>query len=243
MNIPGLIYYIFGGCVIILVLAVVSNISVNVLIKQFTERALHHFQHRLAQETAKALEAFRSGVCEQMAVQERKSDSLAKLYAALIDLLRDGKGFVTSIDKGEPLLTEKTLLTVKSSSSSFCEQYRKQSLHFSDDFKAIMDGFIGEAEGIMDFFETHRRSNSRDSIERKKDNDQIRQTWTAFEDRISFIMEVARNEFRSRMQTPENVMKKWFNEAPVKPATAAMPATAVKPTLPAKPATAAKPRP
>jgi len=213
-----LLYYGVTGCIIVLFLAVVVNFSVNTIIRQLTERALHRFQERLAQETAKALAGFRAGVLEQMALQERKSDSLAKLYASLIDLTRDGKEFIANTAKGEPFATEKALRTFAEGSRSFGDQIRKQSLHFSDEFKVVMDGFIAEQESLIRRFETNWKQNSRDSLERKQDNEEIRQAWTKFEDRVGIIMEMTRNEFRGRAQTPEGVMRKWLNETQPKTA-------------------------
>ena len=198
MDMSSLIYYGLGGCVVFLGIVIVINFSVNVLIKQFTERALHNFQERLAQAVDNALADFQTGVVEQMALQESKSDSLAKLYSALIDLVRDGKGFVSSTGKSEPLVTDKTLRTLVGTSRLFFELNRKQSLHFSDDFRAVMEGFMAEQEATMLLFETHWNSNSRDPQEVKLANEQIRQAWTKFEDRVAAIMELMRHEFRNR---------------------------------------------
>jgi hypothetical protein len=217
MNLSDLVYFGITGCVIVLFVAVVVNFSVNNIIKQLTERALRHFQDRLNQETAKALVAFRSEICEQMALQERKSDSLARLYAALIDLLRDGKDFIKSLPLGEPFKTEKALRTFEEASHSFAEQIRKQGLHFSDEFKVIVEGFVAEQETLIRQFETQWKLNGRDSQARKLDNEDLRQTWTRFEDRMAVVMELTRNEFRGRTQTPENVMKKWLGEVTQKP--------------------------
>ncbi|GFO67345.1 hypothetical protein GMLC_09240 [Geomonas limicola] len=218
MNGTDLIYYGIAGCVIVLFLAVVVNYSVNTIIRQLTERALVRFQERLAQETAKALAGFRASICEQMAVQERKSDTLAKLYAMLIDLVRDGKEFVKSTGKGEPFRTEKALRTFEEASRSFGEHLRKQSLHFSDDYKALMDGFLAEQESLIKVFETRWKANGRDTDERKQDNEEIRQHWARFEDRVGVIMEHTRNEFRGKTATPESVMRKWLNEVQPKEA-------------------------
>jgi hypothetical protein len=217
MDVSGLVYYGIGGCVIFLILALVINLSLNMFIKQFTDRALTNFQERLAQATGKALLAFKEGVCEQMALQGSKTDGLAKLYSALIDLMRDGKAFAASVSKGEPLLSEKTLRTFEEASRSFNEQNRKQSLHFSDAFKSVMEGFAAEQEAVIHLFQTHWQSHSRESLERKQDNEEIRQAWTKFEDRVTAIMELMRNEFRSQVQAPESVMNKWLSDGPTKP--------------------------
>lgn len=216
MSGSDLITYGITGCVIVIFLAVVVNFSVNSIIKQLTERALHGFQTRLAQETANALAAFRTGVCEQMAMQERKSDTLAKLYASLIDLIRDGKDFVGSLGKGEAFKSEKTLRTFDEACRSFGEQIRKQGLQFSDEYKGVMDGFLLEQENLVRSFETQWKANGRDSDARKRDNEVIRQQWAHFEDRVAVIMEHTRNEFRGRTVTAESVMKKWLNDPPAK---------------------------
>lgn len=218
MNGSDLIYYGITGCVIVLFLALVVNYSVNTIIKQLTERSLVRFQERLAQETAKALAGFRASICEQMAVQERKSDTLAKLYAMLIDLTRDGKEFVKSAGAGEPTRAEKTLRTFEEASRSFGEQMRKHSLHFTDEYKALMDGFVAEQESLIKFFGTRWKNSGRDPEERKQGTEEIRQHWARFEDRVGVIMEHTRNEFRGKTATPESVMRKWLNETPDKEA-------------------------
>jgi cell division protein FtsL len=213
MELSNLMVYGIGGCVVVAVLILVLNFTVNVIIKQFTQRALHTFQQQLFQETTQALATFKKGVCEQMALQESKSDALAKLYAAQIDLLRDGKSFIASTAKGEPFQTEKTLRTFEGASNAFSEQNRKLSLHFSDDFKMIMEGFLAEQEGLIQFFENNWKSNSRDSMERKLDNELIRQAWTKFEDKAASVMESMRSEFRNRGHG-ESIMSTWLTEVP-----------------------------
>jgi len=218
MNGSDLIYYGIAGCVIVGFLAVVVNYSVNTIIKQLTERALTHFQGRLAQETAQALAAFKASICEQMAMQERKADTLAKLYASLIDLIRDGKEFVASLGHGEAFRSEKTLRTFQEACRSFADQIRKQGLVYSDELKGVLEGFVTEQEVLIRFFETHWKANSRESEQRKLDNEAIRQQWARFEDRVGVIMEHTRNEFRGRTASPESVMRKWLNETPGKTA-------------------------
>jgi hypothetical protein len=215
MDVITLIYYVAGGCIVLLILMVVSNMFVNSLIKQFTDRAMHQFQQRLSQEITKALEGFREGVCEQMAMQERKSDSLAKLYASLIDLLREGKKFTASMSRQDMAEAEKKLRTYEDISLSFCEQYQKQSLHFAQDFKTAMDAFILEQEAVRQFLLTQWKTARNEGPEKKEVTiEHIRQAWTKAEDRVAAVMDLMRNEFRRRVQPPESIMKKWLTEAP-----------------------------
>jgi hypothetical protein len=200
MDIQSLIFYVGGGCIILVVLVLASNFLVNSLIKQFTERALQLFQQRLSQEVAKSLEAFKQGVCEQMAMQEKKSDSLAKLYSALIDLLRDGKEFSASVSKRDPAQAGDRLLIFENTSRSFCDQYRKLSLHFSNEFKGVVDSFILEQEAVSQLLGTQWHSGRKDAEKRESNNELIRQSWAQAEDRIMAIMEILRSEFRKRIE-------------------------------------------
>jgi hypothetical protein len=215
MDLTTLIYYVAGGCIVLLILVIVSNVFVNMLIKQFTDRAMHQFQQRLSHEVTKALEAFKEGVCEQMAMQERKSDSLAKLYSSLIDLVREGKKFTASMGKQDTTEAEKKLRTYEDISLSFCEQYQKQNLHFAQDFKTAMDAFVLEQETVRQFLLTQWKTARNEAPEKREVTvEQIRQAWTKAEDRVAAVMDLMRNEFRRRVQAPESIMKKWLTEPP-----------------------------
>jgi len=213
MDMMSLVYYVGGGGIVLVILVVASNVLVSTLTKQVTERALLQFQHTLSQEVAKALAAFKEGVCEQMAMQERKSDSLAKLYSSLIDILRIGKEFVTSVSGKEQALAEKKLLSFEATSRSFCEQCKKQSLHFDREFKLAMDGYVVEQEAFSQFLVTQWNSGKKEFPEKREiGNEQIRQAWSKAEDRTLAVMDLMRNEFRKRVQPPESIMKKWLSE-------------------------------
>lgn len=213
MQLANIVYFSVAGCAVVLLVAAVVYFTVNAAIKQLTERAVAQFQARLAHETAQAIAGFKAEVCEQMAQQERKSESLARLYSGLIDLMRDGKDFINCIAKGEAFPIEKGLRTLAESSISFRELVGRESLHFSDDFKSTMEGFCSEQEKLIERFEGSWLRMRKSPQDCKQDRDGIRQGWAAFEDRVGVVMELTRNEFRGRGQTPENVMKKWLGEA------------------------------
>ena len=216
MDMTSLIYYTVGACIVIVILVVGCNLIVNVLIKQYTDRALHHFQQRLSHLVVAALDGFKEGVCEQIAAQEKKSDSLAKLYSSLIDLQRDGKEFSASYCRDDLSILPKKMLGFEETAKAFGEQYRKQSLHFGNDFKQVMDGFATELEALCEFFRLHWNSVGKNRREKNDgDQEQIRQAWAKADDRLMTIMELTRNEFRKRIQSPESVMKKWLNEVPI----------------------------
>lgn len=216
MDMTSLIYYTLGACFVIVVLVVGCNLIVNVLIKQYTDRALQHFQQRLSHLVAAALDGFKEGVCEQMSVQEKKSDSLAKLYSGLIDLQRDGKDFSAGYCRDDLSILPKKLHAFEENVRLFCEQYRKQSLHFGNDFKQVLDGFAAELEALCEYFRLHWNSVGKNRRDRNDgDQEQIRQAWAKTDDRLVAIMELTRNEFRKRIQSPESVLKKWLNDVPM----------------------------
>ena len=129
----------------------------------------------------------------------------------LIDLLRLGKELAVSCSKGEPLLIEKRVRSIKETCHAFCERYQKESLHFSEEFCGALDGF-GELQqeairGIEN--ELYRK----DAAEASK-LAEVRKQWLRFEDRITAVMDIVRKEFHRRNQAPANFLLKGVNEMP-----------------------------
>jgi tRNA nucleotidyltransferase/poly(A) polymerase len=210
-----LILYIAGvGAALIFFLSI-SYWSVNFFIKQISERTYERFREHLAREVELAIKLFREGLCEQIVHQESKSDSLAKLYATLIDQMRVGKEFTTGLGSGDLPLAEKRLRTVRELFCGFSEMYQKQSLHFSKDFCTLLDGFLAEQKAVMEYVETHwGAASGKEPPDKSKSEELIKQRWLQFEDRIGSVMDTLRNEFRRRQPAPANIMMKWLNEVP-----------------------------
>jgi hypothetical protein len=214
MSSKEMIYYLAGGGAALIFFISVSYWSVNMFIKQLTERTYERFREHLAKETELAIKLFREGLCEQIVHQENKSDSLAKLYATLIDLMRIGKEFTISIGKGDMQQAERRLRTIRDTCSAFFEIYQKQSLHFSDEFCAVLDDFIAEQKAVIQCVETNWNVTQQAAPENSRRETEIKQGWLQFEDRITHVMDAMRNEFRKHQAAPGNVMMKWLNEVP-----------------------------
>ena len=214
MSTRELIYYFGGGGAALLFFISISYWSVNFFIRQFAERTYEQFREHMAKETETAIKLFKEGLCEQIVQQENRSDSLATLYATLIDMVRVGKEFGTSIGNGEIQQAERMLRTIRSTGETFAEMYQKQSLHFSDDFCATMKGFLVLQKSVVQSLEIKWNAVQKDPPENSRRIAEIKQEWLQFEDRISQIMDVMRNEFRSRHPSG-NVMMKWLKESPM----------------------------
>jgi len=210
-----LITYVAGGGITLILLACISYWSVNFFIKQVTERAYEGFRENLAHEVEQAIRVFREGMCEQIVLQGKKSDSLAGLYSLLIDLLRLGKDLAACCAKGEPLQIEKGLRAINDTCTAFFQLYQKESLHFSPEFCAMLDGFQVVQKEAMQGLE--RELYRKDASNRCKEAE-IRQNWLRFEDRIAEVMENVRKEFHRRNLAAGNSLLKGFDALPPAPA-------------------------
>lgn len=210
-----LIYLYAGGGAAFVFFLAIGYWSVNFFIRQSTERSCELFRERMVKEAERALKYFQEGICEQIVEQESKTDSLAKLYATLIDLMRVGKEFIAAAGRGELQQAEKTLRTMRSTGDSFAEMCQKQSLHFSDDFCNTLKAFTTQQKAMVQLVESNWNALQRDPAENGREFSRIKQEWLLFEDRITFVMDVMRNEFRSR-HPAGNVMMKWLNDVPAR---------------------------
>ena len=211
MSSRELIFYYAGGGTLFLLCIAVSYWAVNFFIQQVTARTCQRFRESMMSEAERALQIFREGLCEQIVQQENKSDSLAKLYSILIDLLRVGKEFTSRLAGGELLPAEKMLRTIRSTGETFAEVYQKESLHFTDDFCTVLKGLTTQQMSVLQRLEAGWSELQPDNSSRISE---MKQDWLQFEDRIGKVMDVMRNEFRKR-QPAGNVMMRWLNETPV----------------------------
>lgn len=211
MSTRELIYLYAGGGAAFLLCIAISYWSVNFFIRQFTERSCQQFKERMLEEVERALGYFRESLCEQIVQQESKSDSLAKLYATLIDLLRVGREFLAGVGKGDLVQAEKMLRSIRSTGDTFAEMYQKQSLHFSEDFSGVLKTFVAQQRSVVDVIESSWRAMQGDAAETTRRLGEMKQHWLKFEDRINQVMDIMRNEFRNR-QSAGNVMLKWLND-------------------------------
>lgn len=205
-------YYAGGGAVLLFCIAI-SYWSVNFFIRQVTERSCQQFREHMLKEAERALKLFREGLCEQIVQQESRSDSLAKLYATLIDLLRVGKEFVAALGSGEMQQAEKMLRTVRSTGDTFSDMYQKQSLHFPDDFCSTLKGFVAQQKSVVQLIENSWGAMQGDAAESGRQISEIKKQWLQFEDSITCVMDLMRNEFRNR-HPAGNIMMKWLNDPP-----------------------------
>ena len=128
-----MIYYLGTACIAIVFFVSICYWAVNFFVKQNTERAYTRFQQRVAREAELAIKMFREALCEQIVLQENKSDSLAKLYATLIDLLQLGKEFTVILGKKEMDAAYRKVENIKAMGEMFVGNYQKQSLLFSEE--------------------------------------------------------------------------------------------------------------
>lgn len=207
-----IIYYAGGGALFFFCIAI-SYWSVNFFIKQFTARTCRHFRESMLFEAERALQIFRQSLCEQIVQQETKSDSLAKLYSTLIDMLRVGKEFMSRLTGGDLQQAEKMLRTIRSTGEAFDDLYQKQSIHFPDDFCKVLQGFMTQQKSVVQRFETEWGELQKDSGDKSGKVAEIKQEWLQFEDRIGTVMDAMRNEFRNR-QPAGAMMMRWLNSPP-----------------------------
>jgi hypothetical protein len=208
-----MIYYFCGIAGAVIFFISISYWAVNFFIKQVTERTFEHFRVRIAKEAELALKLFREGLCEQIVLQENKSDSLAKLYATLIDMMQLGKNFTTGLGKGDLELAGRRVKSLRETCDTFTETYQRQSLHFTEEFCALLDAFIVEQKAVIDYVETNWNLTHKDPQENEKRETQLKQSWLKFEDRLTSVMESLRTEFRRR-QPAGNIMMNWLKDTP-----------------------------
>jgi hypothetical protein len=206
-----LIWYVAAGGTALLILACFSYWAVNYFIQQVGMRTHGRFREHLAHEVEVAIRLFREGICEQVVLQGKKSDSLAGLYAILIDLLRLSREFSASCAKSDPLQIEQALRSLNETCTRFFELYQKESLHFSGEFCAMLDGFMGMQKEVMQAME--KELYSKESTERSREKE-IRQNWLRFEDRITGVMESVRQEFHRRKPASTSFLMKGLNDLP-----------------------------
>lgn len=212
MTSKQMIIFFFGGSAAIIFFMSIAYWSVNFFIKQCTDRVFQQFRYSLAKETDAAIKLFKEGLCEQIVHQENKADSVAKLYALLIDLTRVGKEFCGSLAKGDLQQAEKMLRGVRNTGDSFKELFQKQQLHFPDDFCAALEKFLTEHKVLVEELEGNWYQTRKASSDGGSPHvGEMKQRWIGFEDRITQVMEAMRNEFRKR-PSASNVLMKWLNE-------------------------------
>jgi hypothetical protein len=205
-----LIGYIAVGAAAFILLAGAMYWSVNFFTRQLAESTRERFRVYLAQEVETAMGVFREKMCEQIVLQGKKSDSLAGLYALLIDLLRKGREFSASCIKGDPLQIEKGLRSINETCTSFFELFQKESLHFPEEFCALLTRFQAVHAEAMQRIE--KELYRKDSGANEKE---IRANWLRFEDQIGAVMEVVRKEFHRCNQAPGNLLLKGLKEMPL----------------------------
>lgn len=208
-----MIYYFGGVGVAVIFFVSISYWAVNFFIKQATERTFQLFRYRLSREADLAIKLFKEGMCEQIVLQENKSDSLAKLYATLIDLMQLGKDFTVGLGKGDLELAQRRVKAIRELSDSFFDTYQKQSLHFSDEFCQLIDAFIVEQKRVVEYVENNWNLTQKDVAENEKRQSLVKYTWHKFEDQITALMETLRAEFRRR-QPAGGVMMNWLKDVP-----------------------------
>ena len=207
-----MIYYIGSGCFGIIFFVGISYWAVNFFVKQGTERTLEQFRQQVTREAQLGIKLFKEGMCEQIVLQENKSDALAKLYATLIDLLQLGKSLTASLGKGDLDSGRRKIQGIRETADIFAASYQKQSLHFTEELCKTLDAFLAEQKDVLQLVEDNWTRTPKDAQEKEKRDAEIRQSWLKFEDRVNSVMETLRTEFRSR-QPSGNVMMKWLKEA------------------------------
>lgn len=209
-----IIYYVGGWCIALVFLASICCWSVNFFIKQFTERTYEQFRVRLTREAEQAMKLFREGLCEQIVLQENRTDSVAKLYALLIDLMRVGKGFTSSLGRGDLTMLEFRFGPVQETGDAFLETYQRQSLHFSEEFCSTINALLTDQKAVIQVITDNLQMPGRDPLAIRSREAEMKQTWLHFEDRITEVMEIMRDEFRSRRSAPGNPLLNWLREIP-----------------------------
>lgn len=205
-----IIYYVGGGCAALIVLITICYWAVNLFIKQITAGGCEQYRRWIAKESEHALRIFKESLCEQIALQGIKLDAVSKLYAMVVDLLRVGKELAAVLGKGEIPQAQGRLRAIQDTTLGLGDLCQKESLHLSDEVSARLDGFVTELKSVTEGIESTLSQAGKDAA----DGMEIRQRWLQFEDRISEVMEVLKNEFRKGRGSPGNVMMKWLNEVP-----------------------------
>lgn len=199
-----------GGAALILILGV-TYWAGQYFIQQLALHTLERFRAHLAHEVEAALGVFRDGMCAQIVQQGKKSDSLADLYAILIDVLRQGREFCASCASEEPVAQEKKLRSVKESCRNFFDRFQSESLHFSDEFRSRLESFCELHKEVMQLIE--RDFYWKGAPERGQER-AIRQNWARLEDRVAEVMELVRKEFQKRNSTASAFLLQGLKDRP-----------------------------
>jgi hypothetical protein len=211
MSITALIWYIAGGGAVVLLMVAATYWSVNYFTQQLGQRTLERFHAHLAREVEAALEIFRERLCDQVVQQGKKSDSLANLYAVLIDLLRLGREFSATCGKEEPVQVEKRIRAINDSCHTFFDQYHKESLHFGGEFCSTLDSFALLHKEVINALE--KELYRKDVSDRAKELE-YRKVWLRLEDRVVTVMDLVRREFHRRNPAPGSGLRQGLNELP-----------------------------
>jgi len=211
MSITTMIWYLAGGGAVVLLLVAATYWSVNYFTQQLGQRTLERFRAHLSREVESALEIFRERMCDQVVLQGKKSDSLANLYAVLIDILRLGREFCATCGKEEPVQVEKKLRAINECCHNFFDQYRRESLHFAGEFCSTMDGFAIVQKEAMNALE--KELYRKDVPDRVKEME-YRKVWLRLEDRVVSVMDLVRHEFHRRNPAQGAGLRQGLNELP-----------------------------
>jgi hypothetical protein len=211
MSVTTLIWYVAGGGAVVLLMVATTYWSVNYFTQQLGQRTLERFHAHLAQEVEAALEIFRERMCDQVVLQGKKSDSLANLYAILIDILRLGREFCTTCGKEEPVQVEKKVRAINDGCRNFFDQYHKESLHFAGEFCSTLDSFAILHKEVMNALE--KELYRKDVPERVKEME-YRKVWLRLEDRVVAVMDLVRHEFHRRNPSQGAALRNGLNELP-----------------------------
>ena len=183
--------------------------SARTVIEQLAERTGARFREQLVHDVEAALQRFRVGACEQIVQHGKKSDSLAHLYSTLIDVLRLGREFSAAGTKGDPLQAEKRLRALKETCCNCAELYQRESLHFSPEFCASLEGFLAAQKEVLQAMERELYRKDSNNSERE-----IKLQWQRLEDRVTGTMDLVRREFHRRNQAPGNQLLQGLGDLP-----------------------------
>jgi len=206
-----MMWYLAGGAAALVAVLGISYWAVQYFVQQLSQQFLARFRAQLAHEVEHALGVFRDSMCEQIVQQGRKSDALSGLYAKLIEMLRQGREFCAGCGRDEAVAQEKRLRGVQESCRVFLELYQRESLHFSDEFRARLEGFGDQQRDVLELLV--REFYRKDVAERAREKE-IRQHWSHLEDRVSELMEFVRQEFQRRNQTASAFLLQGLKDQP-----------------------------
>jgi hypothetical protein len=211
MSMTTLLWYVAGGGAVVLLMVAATYWSVTYFTQQLGQRTLERFREHLAREVEAALEIFRERMCDQVVLQGKKSDSLANLYAVLIDILRLGREFCATCGKDEPVQVEKKLRAINECCHNFFDQYRRESLHFAGEFCSTLDGFAIAQKEAMNALE--KELYRKDVSDRVKEME-YRRVWLRLEDRVVTVMDLVRQEFHRRNPSQGAGLRQGLSQLP-----------------------------